>query len=63
MTSIVSAAGPSLHIRILHARISAGEGSYVGVDGVEWLNVDSEWRSHTTTTIAAHGSAIRDSRA
>lgn len=32
-------------------------GQLTGVDGVEWLNVDSEWRSHTTTEIAA--SALR----
>jgi hypothetical protein len=32
-------------------------GPLTGVDGVEWLNVDSEWRSHTTTEIAA--SALR----
>jgi hypothetical protein len=32
-----------------------------GIDGVEWLNVDSEWRSHTTAIIAATAlrSAIR----
>ena len=28
-------------------------GQLTGVDGVEWLNVDSEWRSHTATEIAA----------
>ena len=32
-------------------------GQLTGVDGVEWLNVDSEWRGHTSTEIAA--SALR----
>jgi hypothetical protein len=36
-------------------------GQLFGVDGVEWLNVDSEWRSHPATTIAATAlrSAVR----
>ena len=34
-------------------------GPLTGVDGVEWLNVDSEWRSHTATAIAA--TALRSS--
>ena len=28
-------------------------GSQMPVDGVEWLNVDSEWRSHTFSNVAA----------
>ena len=28
-------------------------GQLMGVDGVEWLNVDSEWRSHTPAEVAA----------
>ena len=34
-------------------------GQLTGMDGVEWLNVDSEWRSHTATEIAA--TALRSS--
>jgi hypothetical protein len=34
-------------------------GQPTGVDGVEWLNVDSEWRSHPATAIAA--TALRSS--
>jgi hypothetical protein len=36
-------------------------GQPLGVDGVEWLNVDSEWRSHTASAITATAlrSAVR----